>query len=211
MAIQEPVKKTKWQVKREASYQALVESAMRSFHDNGYEATRIEDISADAGYTSGAFYFHFQNKADCFWNVIAHREGLRGDWVTNATSGLDPKTATLETVLARTFQRFAQADGGRSDWVLAMVDFHQQHKDDPEIATLLAHVYKRWHENIARFVTALQHGGWVAADRDPNLLATQVFAATEGLTTHARLYSLDTATTRGALFDMLGRLLTGPA
>jgi AcrR family transcriptional regulator len=211
MAIQEPVKKTKWQVKREASYQALVESAMRSFHDHGYEATRIEDISADAGYTSGAFYFHFQNKADCFWHVIAHREGLRGDWVTDATTGLDPTTASIEAVLARTFAGFAEADSGRSDWVLAMVDFHQQHRGDPEVATLLAHVYSRWHENIARFVTALQHGGWVAADRDPDLLATQVFAATEGLTTHARLYTLDPATTQHALTDMLARLFKEPA
>ncbi|HEX3737923.1 MAG TPA: TetR family transcriptional regulator [Solirubrobacterales bacterium] len=51
--------KTKWQQKREASHAALVDSAMHRFHEQGYAATRVEDIVAGTGYSSGAFYFHF--------------------------------------------------------------------------------------------------------------------------------------------------------
>ena len=34
---------------------------------------------------------------------------------------------------------------------------------------------------VARFVRLLQDGGWVAADADPELLATEVFAYVEAL------------------------------
>src|SRR5271170_7047649 len=118
----ETEKRTKWQIKREASYLALVDSAMRQFHNRGYEKTRVEDILEGTGYTSGAFYFHFKNKADCFWHVIAYREQLRGDWPTQILDGLDPATTSLEQVLGRVFAHFAAVESGASAWVLVMVD-----------------------------------------------------------------------------------------
>ncbi len=210
MAIQDPTK-TKWQVKREASLDALVRSAMRCFHERGYAATRVEDIVEGTGYTSGAYYFHFKNKADCFWQVIAYREKLRGDWPSEILDGLDPAGTGLEQVLGRVFARFAATEDGVSAWVLVMVDFFQQHRHDPDAQTMLADTYRRWHDGLTGFITALQQGGWVGADRDPDLLATQVFAATEGLTTHARLYGIDDATFQPALIDMLIRLLEEPS
>jgi AcrR family transcriptional regulator len=196
-------KKTKWQVKREASLDALVRSAMRRFREDGYAATRVEDIVEGTGYTSGAYYFHFKNKADCFWQVVAHRERLRGDWPTELIDGLDPATTSLEQVLDHVFAHFAAVEDGASGWVLVMVDFHQQHRHDPDAQTRLADTYKRWHQGIARFITALQHGGWVDPDRNPDLLATQVFAYTEGTIAHTSLYRLD----QPGLIDGLVRLL----
>ena len=198
-------KKTKWQLKREASLDALTRSAMRQFHDHGYAATRVEDIVEGTGYTSGAYYFHFKNKADCFWHVIAYREQLRGDWPTQILDGLDPATTGLEQVLGSVFAHFAAAESGASAWVLVMVDFHQQHRYDPEAQTKLAETYRRWHAGLAGFVTALEQGGWVDPKRDPELLATQIFAYTEGTITHTNLYKLD----QPGLIDGLVRLLKG--
>jgi AcrR family transcriptional regulator len=185
-----PVARTKWDSKREASYAALVESAMRCFHHRGYAATRVEDIVAATPYTSGAFYFHFPNKRDCFWHVLDHRERLRGDWAASATDGLDPATP-LQDVLARVFARFAEAEQGLSAWVLVMVEFHQQHRGDADAAARLRGTYVAWHANVARFVTALQEGGWVSRDRDPDALARQVFAFVEGSLAHGELYGSD--------------------
>jgi len=74
-------------------------------------ARRLRDAQG-TGYTSGAFYFQFKNKADCFWHVVAHRERLRGDWASEITRGLDPATAGLEDVLARTFAASPQPTRG---------------------------------------------------------------------------------------------------
>lgn len=196
-------RRTKWDEKREASYDALVASAMRCFHERGYAATRVEDIVEGAGYTSGAFYFHFKNKTDCFAHTIAYRDRLRGDWPTDFLDDLDPARTSLEQVLTLLFAHFARTESDLTAWVLVMVDYHQQHRHDPDARALLADTYARWHAQIARFLTELQRRGWIAPDRDPDRLAREIFAYTEGTVAHASLYGID----RGESIDGLVRLL----
>jgi AcrR family transcriptional regulator len=192
---------------REASREAIVGSAMHLFAEHGFAATRVEDIVQAAGYTRGAFYFHFENKLDCFWAVADYRERLRGEWVTQVTEDVDRSTHSLEQVLARTFAHFAEVEQGVSDWVLVMVDFFQQHRHDAEVHDRIAALYADWHANISRFVRALQQGGWVSGAADPDVLATEVFAYAEGLTVHARLYQLPAANLQAALIGGLVALL----
>ncbi len=45
---------------------ALLESAERVFARDGFEASRIEDIAAEAGRSRGAFYANFDSKAEVF-------------------------------------------------------------------------------------------------------------------------------------------------
>jgi TetR/AcrR family transcriptional repressor of nem operon len=189
----------------EASYRALVEAAMRCFHDRGYAASTVEEIVQAAGYTRGAFYWHFADKADCFRHVIAYRERLRGDWPLEVLDGLDPQTSSLEAVLAKVFAHFAESDHGVSAWVLVMVDYYQQQRGNPDAARLLAEVYRHWHDQIARFVAALQQHGWIDGGRDPHRLARQAFAYVEGTTTHSRLYRHG----HDDLIDGLATLLRG--
>jgi hypothetical protein len=98
---------------------------------------------------------------------------------------------------------------GSTAWVLVMVDFFQQHRDDPETRPRFAAIYERWLGELARFVIALQAGGWVDPERDPNVLATKALAYHEGLATHANLYSIEPAAFQAALKEGLVELL-GP-
>lgn len=201
-------KKTKWDVKREASYEALLRSAMLSFHTRGYAATTVDNIVAGTGYSSGAFYFHFTNKTDCFWHVLAYRERVRGDW-SRLAANLDPTTTSLEEVLGRVFTHFEASLEGVTAWVLVMVDFHQQHRSDEEARAKLAESYRRWRNELATFISVLQAGGWISMERDPEVVAQQVFAYAEGVTVHTALYGLDNATLQQAFIDGLTRLLRG--
>jgi AcrR family transcriptional regulator len=181
---------------------------MRKFHEHGYTPTTIADIVEGTGYTSGAFYYHFKTKADCFWQVLEHRQQQRGDW-SRITGDLDPSTP-LRDILRRVFAHFEHSNERLDNWFLVMVDFRHQHKDDPDVQERLNAVYQGWHSEIARFVVALQHGGWVAADHDPNALATQLLAATQGLRAHTLLFQLDPAASQAAIVDMLGKILEQP-
>jgi AcrR family transcriptional regulator len=158
------------------------------------------------GYTKGAFYFHFENKLECFWSTVAHREALRGDWVSDLVGQLSPDE-TLEQALARMFDHFAASEQGVGAWILVMVDFHQQHKDDPEVAVRLAEIYETWHGNLRRFAVALQERRLVPPEKEPALLATEAFAYVEGLTAHGRMYGLSATALQAALFDGLLALL----
>jgi AcrR family transcriptional regulator len=198
--------KSKWQVKREASYEALVRSAMHCFYEKGYAATRVADIVNGTGYTSGTFYFHFANKTECFFHVIDHRERLRGDW-TAFVPDLDPGTTPLEEVVDQALRVLASSLEGTGAWSVVMVDFFQQHRHDRAVVTRLRKVYARWLSEVEAFVTALQRGGWVDATRDPGVVTAEILAFDEGLTSHAVVFGLEGPDQHAARIEGLVRLL----
>jgi hypothetical protein len=82
--------------------------------------------------------------------------------------GLHPDTTSLETVLERLYAHFVATNQGIGAWVLVVVDYHQQYRDDAENAEKLAAVYALWHGRIARFLTALQHRGSIVPTKTPS-------------------------------------------
>lgn len=60
---------------------ALLEAAARQFLANGFAATSMREIAAEAGMQPGSIYYHFPSKADLL--VAVHEEGLRR--ITDAT------------------------------------------------------------------------------------------------------------------------------
>jgi AcrR family transcriptional regulator len=59
----------------EASRRALIDSARVRFAAQGFGATSLDDIAADARLTKGAVYHHFANKQSLFEAVLAELEG----------------------------------------------------------------------------------------------------------------------------------------
>jgi AcrR family transcriptional regulator len=48
----------------ERTRRRLLEAAKKAFRDRGYPATRVDDITQEAGTSHGAFYLYFENKQD---------------------------------------------------------------------------------------------------------------------------------------------------
>src|SRR5271166_1495702 len=48
----------------------LIQSAEKIFARDGFEAAKLEEIAADAGYTRGAFYANFDTKEDLFFALL---------------------------------------------------------------------------------------------------------------------------------------------
>jgi AcrR family transcriptional regulator len=53
-----------------ATRRKLLDAAEKTFARDGFEATRLEDIAALAGYTRGAFYANFRSKEDIFFALL---------------------------------------------------------------------------------------------------------------------------------------------
>lgn len=206
MQVSEPPNRQ--QQRREASYGALVESALRVFHERGYAAATVNEIVEPTPYSAGAFYYHFANKADCFWHVVRYRDALRGEWWL-IPDGLTPANASLTEVVTDALRRLAASLRGFTAWTPVMVDFYQQHRDDPDARARISELYDTWREQVGTFMHNLQTGGWIAPDRDPDLIAVQVLAFQEGLSTHASVFSIEESLLTRASLDGLPRLL-GP-
>jgi len=83
-----------------ATRRKLLDAAKRIFAKDGFEAARLEDIAAGAGYTRGAFYAHFKSKEDIFFAIFEEWVRERIDSVTKALrrhSDPGEKLAALRT------------------------------------------------------------------------------------------------------------------
>ncbi|MFZ0581459.1 MAG: helix-turn-helix domain-containing protein [Candidatus Acidiferrales bacterium] len=58
------------QARTAATRRKLLQAAEQLFARDGFEATRLEDIAAEAGYTRGAFYANFDSKEDIFFALL---------------------------------------------------------------------------------------------------------------------------------------------
>src|SRR6516162_2682454 len=55
----------------------LIQSAEKIFARDGFEAAKLEEIAAAAGYTRGAFYANFASKEDLFFALLEREIGSR--------------------------------------------------------------------------------------------------------------------------------------
>src|SRR6202167_6523119 len=58
------------QARTAATRRKLLQAAEQIFVRDGYEAARLEDIAAQAGYTRGAFYANFDSKEHIFFALL---------------------------------------------------------------------------------------------------------------------------------------------
>jgi AcrR family transcriptional regulator len=66
----------------EVTRQKLLAAAERIFARDGFEAARLEDIAAGAGYTRGAFYANFGGKEEIFFALLEQWVRQRIDSIT---------------------------------------------------------------------------------------------------------------------------------
>jgi AcrR family transcriptional regulator len=67
-----------------ATRRKLLDAAKRIFAQQGFEAARLEDIAAGAGYTRGAFYANFESKEDIFFALFEEWVRERIESLTHA-------------------------------------------------------------------------------------------------------------------------------
>lgn len=70
------------QVRTAITQRKLLAAAEKLFARDGFEAARLADIAALAGYTRGAFYAHFKSKEDIFFALLEFWVGRRIDEIS---------------------------------------------------------------------------------------------------------------------------------
>jgi AcrR family transcriptional regulator len=89
---------------KQETREALIDAALAEFAEHGLDAPSLDAICARAGYTRGAFYVHFRDRADLLVAVVEHAMIVFMDAViASGGEGHD---------LERTIDRFAGAVAG---------------------------------------------------------------------------------------------------
>ncbi|QKT03893.1 TetR/AcrR family transcriptional regulator [Ectothiorhodospiraceae bacterium 2226] len=88
---------------KQKSRERILESASRLFAHRGYDSVSIDELMHDAGMTRGAFYNHFEDKAELYADAImyAATRSPRAAEQAGATSSAASLGAFLNTYLSR--------------------------------------------------------------------------------------------------------------
>lgn len=64
------LKPPRWERRKDARPQELLDAALDLFVERGYAATRLEDVARRAGVSKGTLYLYFENKEELFKAVV---------------------------------------------------------------------------------------------------------------------------------------------
>lgn len=183
------VASTRMDRRKAESRQKLLAAARRLFIEQGYHATRPQDIArvADVGY--GTFYLHFADKRDCF---LAFAEAARAElegFVRERLDGVEGVEAQLRALLEALLD-YAERNPG----VLkaAMTDVSVIDGDAPPGGSLI----ERWAAEWAEHLRAGAKAGAMFADYDPVVAGHAIVGLIRGAANcgrHRRTALIDTA------------------
>lgn len=85
----------RWQRKKDARPNEILDAALTLFVEKGYNATKMEDIARAAGVTKGTPYLYFENKADIFKEVVRETIVARFNEMQLLLAGFEGSSAEL--------------------------------------------------------------------------------------------------------------------
>jgi AcrR family transcriptional regulator len=192
-----PVRVTK---RRPETRARLLEAATTVFAERGFGQVSIEQITAAAGFTRGAFYSNFDSVEELFFALYEERAAVVAAQVAQAL------TTPSETVATLVDQVLAAMPVDRQ-WILIKTEFLLHAARNPRIAEVLAgHRDALGDILTAHFAAAVETGALPPALMNPEGLARAVITIHDGAMLQL-LIDPDEQSRRRWLHDLLIALL----
>jgi AcrR family transcriptional regulator len=156
---------------------ALVDAAERLFIAQGFHATSLDSVAAEAGYTKGAVYSNFASKEDLFFAVYERRLEAR---VAEFEALLEaaPRARNAVEAMARTApMRSERADG----WLAVFFEFWAHVLRHTELRERFAGLHRRVIEPLETAMVRHAEEVGEPLPEDPRKMATARYAMQLGL------------------------------
>lgn len=161
--------------RRERSRSALLEAAARGLSRYGYGHLRLEEVAREAGYTRGALYHQFNDKADLALAVI---NWVNENWMAEVgePAEQEPDPVSELMALARGHAVFCRRDVARVVMALR-VEFSG---NDHPVGREIQRIYETGIKRVARLVTAGRRDGSIPPGPPARTVALAFLGALEG-------------------------------
>ena len=161
---------------KEQTRALLVDAALRVFAERGYEEATVEDIAAAAGYSKGAYYFHFASKEDIFLELLDR-------WIDEQTGHLRAfeEATPAAAALLETLEVFLAYQERDSVWPLLLVEFWAQARRHEAVRRGLDRAYTTWRRMLAQSFRRAADSGLLSPRTDPDAAAGLVLTTHDGL------------------------------
>ena len=125
----------------------LLVTAQRLFLRDGFVATSLDRVAAEAGYSKGAVYSNFGNKDDLCLEVLDRVRAQQAEAMLAEVAGAESPAELLEG-----FRRWAERNIGDEPWTLLEVEFATASRSNPRVRAEIARRRSAVVEAIAGFV-----------------------------------------------------------
>jgi AcrR family transcriptional regulator len=157
---------------RKATRAKLVDAALQLFSTSGYEHATVDEISQAAGYSKGAYYFHFSTKDDILLELLRLWTEDRGIQLAGAAEA----GATRESLRELLAGFFSYASSPR--WPGVLLEFWAQAIRNTEVSKRLTDAYAVWRKQLAEAFGAASAAGIITASAED--AASVALAAHDG-------------------------------
>src|SRR4051794_12059926 len=127
----------------------LIAAAERLFTHQGFHATRLDAIAADAGYTKGAVYSNFTSKEDLFFAVYERRAERGIAELERGLAAAPDVKAALREVAGRAARRRGTSHDG---WLAVFYEFWAHVLRHPEHRARFAAIHLRAQQPVVELV-----------------------------------------------------------
>ena len=155
----------------------LIQSAKKIFARDGFEAAKLEEIAADAGYTRGAFYANFKNKEDLFFALLEREVSSRIEKVRSKMDKFQDPAAKLKAL--RTFFLDMCLD---RRWSLLALEFKLFAVRHPQVKARLAAMNRRFVSSRVSILHNVMEGLGRHLPASANAVGISLATLTNGLT-----------------------------
>jgi AcrR family transcriptional regulator len=164
------------QARSEATRARLIRAAEKIFARDGFEAAKLQEIAAEAGYTRGAFYANFGSKEDLFFALLEGEISSRISKVEQITRNLrDPKDKL------RAFREFFLTVCEDRRWSLLALEFKLFAVRHPEVKARLAAMNRRLVKPRIGILRDIMEGSGRTLPVSPTAIAMSLSAVTNAL------------------------------
>jgi AcrR family transcriptional regulator len=160
-----------------ARRQQILDAAYRCFSRNGFHATSMQDVIAEANLSVGAVYRYFKSKQDLI-TAIAENVLEEADRVFAELAAAEPPVPLAEA-MDRALS-FADSQTGPDGALRIALQVWAESLRDPVLAEFVARRYDRFRFRFAELARRAQTAGTLSPDADPDAVGAVLFGMIPG-------------------------------
>jgi AcrR family transcriptional regulator len=157
---------------------AVLDAAGDLFADHGYSAVTVEAIVERAGFTRGAFYANFTDKADLFLTLVEETRAAEFDDIADLVART-PDADKLHAI-----QAWFDGLGGHQPWGRAYAEFWPEARGNPAHRERLAARNRAQRDAVAQMAQRWADDADITLPRPAADVALFIVALGEGIAAH---------------------------
>lgn len=179
----------------------IVQAAMESFSQTGYDKTKMDDISRRLGLSKGTLYLYFKSKEELFLGVC-ERNMKAGD---NQDAHLFTKKENAASDAEEIYDNIRRRERGNDKVLLEMV---VESTRNPRLKKVMYEHHLKVHEHVLEGLKKKTEEGFIRKDVDALGLAMALVALYDGLAIN-RMLGVSDPVNKRAWVAMLKAVIAG--